>query len=228
MNALWRRVEVRRGQPVFATTGEPIAASLDRLEQGENPGTLVKSLGLTAADVVSAIAHAALGEDDQGGPPLVQGKPVRPKLARATSEASLSELFPRASRPARLALSAGLLQILDFWDESHEAAQRAEDLGERAVSAYWHGIAHRREPDAGNAAYWFRKIGRHPVFPALASAAREVLSGNPTLADRLTPRGDWDPFAFVQWCGSTAEDEPSARALQRAEMILLLEASLPS
>jgi hypothetical protein len=42
---------------------------------------------------------------------------------------------------------------------------------------------HRQEPDAGNAAYWFRPVGAHPIFPALARAAGR--------------EGRWDPFAFI-------------------------------
>ena len=87
------------------------------------------------------------------------------RLGPGSSGCCRSRRGPRSSRgPSdglRLALAAGLLQIHDFWDASHEAAQEADDLGERDFSAYWHGIAHRREPDAGNASYWFRRVGRH-------------------------------------------------------------------
>ena len=131
-------------------------SELQRLEAGEAPVT------------------SALDVDDRQGPKLVQGRPRRPKLVAAVSEPVLARLFPKASRSARLALSAGLLQILDAWDASHDAAQEAEDLGERRFSAYWHGVAHRREPDAGNASYWFRRVGRHPLFPTLAESAEPL------------------------------------------------------
>lgn len=228
MNELWRRVEVQEGRPVFRGTGGPTSDILEPLERGESASALVRERGLEPADVVAALAHAALGEDETDGLPLTQGKPRRPRLARAITEESLTELFPGLSRQARLALAAGLFQILDLWDESHEAAQSAEDLGERAVSAYWHGIAHRREPDPGNASYWFRRVGRHPVFPGLAGVVQDLIGKDRSLADRLTPRGDWDPFAFIAWTGSPGKSEPMARSIQRVEMILLLEASLPS
>jgi hypothetical protein len=123
-----------------------------------------------------------------------------------------------------------LLQIYDFWDASHHAAQQADDLGERSVSPYWHGIAHRREPDPGNASYWFRRVGRHPVFAELAEAALPLIEANePTLSGTLLPRGAWDAFAFIDYCtGARAKSLPLALALQRLEMILLLGASLPS
>ena len=123
-----------------------------------------------------------------------------------------------------------MLQVHDFWDASHHAAQQADDLGERHVSAYWHAIAHRREPDPGNAAYWFRRVGAHPIFSPLASAARPLLDahGDPALTARLLQGEGWNPFAFVELCTDAGRNTPSAdlaRKIQRLEMLLLLEAS---
>jgi hypothetical protein len=139
-------------------------------------------------------------------------------------------VFPSATSPSRLALAAGLLQVCDFWDASHEAAQKADDLGERDYSPYWHGIAHRREPDPGNAAYWFRRVGRHPVFTPLAAAARPLLDehGDSGLAGRLIASGAWNPSAMIQLCTEARPGTPVetlARQLQRLEMWLLLEAT---
>src|SRR4051812_41566343 len=92
-------------------------ALADRLERGE------AATG-DPAEVVAAIARAGLGTGL--GPPLVRGEAIRPRLAPIASEASLARLFPDAPRPSRLALSAGLLQVLDVWDPSHTAAQEAD------------------------------------------------------------------------------------------------------
>ena len=124
-----------------------------------------------------------------------------------------------------------MLQILDFWDASHAAAQEADDLGEHSTAAYWHMVAHRREPDAGNALYWARRVGRHPIFEPLAEDARPLLEaqGIASLADRLTPGGAWSPSALIDLATRTrpgAALEALARRLQRLEMIHLLEASL--
>jgi hypothetical protein len=126
-------------------------------------------------------------------------------------------------------MAAGLLQVFDFWDASHEAAQRADDLGERDFSAYWHGIAHRREPDPGNAAYWFRRVGRHPLFAPLAEAAATLLDAYSEKApiSRL-PSGGWDAMAMIDLCTQAKAGTPLealARRLQRLEMWLLLEAT---
>jgi hypothetical protein len=139
-------------------------------------------------------------------------------------------VFPSAANRSRLALAAGLLQVYDLWDASHEAAQRADDLGERDFSAYWHGIAHRREPDPGNAAYWFRRVGRHPLFTPLADVARPLLDehGDPSLTSRLISGGAWNASAMIDLCTEARPGTPReaiARRLQRLEMWLLLEAT---
>jgi uncharacterized protein (DUF433 family) len=217
------------GEPTVAGSDATVADLIGRLEAGTAPADLARELQLSPSSVIAALAFNALGDDrDEAGPSLVQAPPRRRALEPALSERALADLFPAMSRPSRLALSAGLLQVHDFWDDSHNAAQQADDLGESSVSAYWHGIAHRREPDASNANYWFRRVGRHPLYGPLAAAARPLLAANPPLADRLIARGTWDPSAFIAYCtGTGARDEALARRLQRVEMALLLMASMP-
>lgn len=207
-----------------ALGGLPFAAEVMRkIEAGEGPG----SLGLAPADLIAVLAVDGLEGPDGLGPALVQRPPHRPAIEKALSDGALSSLISGASRPARLSLAAALLQIHDYWDASHEAAQVADDLGEDRFSAYWHGIAHRREPDPGNAAYWFRRVGRHPVFALLAPVARPILDGHgdSRWAERLIGRGGWDSSAMIDLCtGAVAgtADEMLARKLQRAEMEVLL------
>jgi hypothetical protein len=210
--------------------GTLVAEVIDQLEGGTAPAQVAAALNLDAIDVVAALAYDALGDEGSEGLTLVQTDPRRPKLEPALGENGLAQLWPHASRPAVLALAAGLLQIHDFWDASHNAAQTADDLGEKSVSPYWHGIGHRREPDAGNATYWFRRVGRHRLFPKLADAAKPLIqSVDPSFKQTLMPGGGWDPFAFIDLCTRRAAGNVAlARKLQRLEMLLLLRASLPS
>jgi hypothetical protein len=215
-------------RPDDATT----SALLDRLQAGEGAEQVRQALGLGPADYLKALGRASLGPDDPADwPGLVQGAPRRPWLARALEEKSWAGVFPGSSRQARLAVSAGLLQVHDFWDASHDAAQRADDLGERESSAYWHAIAHRREPDPGNAAYWFRRVGRSPFLTTLASNARSILEaqGGRSPAPTLVTSDAWNPFAFIDLCTTArpgSDQAALALQLQRLEMILLLEASV--
>jgi len=233
MSRVWDLVNHASRERSTLTNGVGVDDVLSRLETGESLPQVLRALGLSPAELIAVLAHAALASDAEreGGLGLVQAPPSRPWLEAALSDAAWQPLIPSAPRPARLALVAGLLQIHDFWDASHNAAQQADDLGERAVSAYWHGIAHRREPDSANASYWFRRVGQHPIFRSLASSVQPLLksAGDPALAGRLIPGGAWSPFAFIDFCSEgrlPARWTPVARALQRLEMIALLEATV--
>ena len=130
------------------------------------------------------------------------------------------------------ALRAGLLQVHDQLDHSHQYSQSIEGEGRNAAGDYWHAIMHRREPDYGNSKYWFRRVGEHPIFPELASVAFPLFdqcddSSAPQWKSRITGNG-WDPMAFVDLCQNVARDESSplgvtAREIQWLEMLLLLE-----
>jgi hypothetical protein len=78
---------------------------------------------------------------------------------------------------------------------------------------------HRQEPDPANAGYWFRRVGSHPIFPALRDAASE--SGFPV-------QDKWDPFAFIDYCEQARRrpgsiEENIAMAVQFAEWQLLFD-----
>jgi hypothetical protein len=228
MGVLRDRLVVEPGAIKLSTGEISVSQIIDRVESGETPSS--KPGGIAPIDWIAAAAACALGDEQALGPALVQEKPRRAKLAKALSEPALATMFPSASHPKRLALAAGLLQMHDFWEASHDAAQQADDRGERNTSAYWHGIAHRREPDASNAAYWFRRVGRHPAFVPLAEAARPIFAeaGLPGAEADLNPSGGWNANAMTNMCTTARAgtlEERLARRLQRLEMWLLLEAS---
>ncbi len=130
------------------------------------------------------------------------------------------------------ALHAGIWQVHDFLDESHDLAQSIQGQGSDSSGDYWHAIMHRREPDYINAKYWFRRVGRHPVFNELAVATGLILdqSASPaasTWKSKLGVGTGWDANAFTELCESAAkggapEIDRAARQIQWAEMLLLL------
>ena len=140
--------------------------------------------------------------------------------------------LPTASpnSPDTVALRAGLLLLNDFFEESHSCSQSMEG---RQNADYWHAILHRREPDYGNAKYWFRHVGRHAIFGELAPSVTSMFTRTTgSLAGKLErwqPRlitsSGWEPFAFVDLC-EAAETDAELRSwcevVQFAEMMLLL------
>src|SRR5437016_6034779 len=118
----------------------------------------------------SPLVREILGEDrlfDLG--PGRPNEKMRHTLAQTTAE----DLF--ASQQVRrgdfaAGCSAALWLYHDFLDEAHGISQSIDTV----EGSFWHGIMHRREPDASNAGYWFRRVGEHAVFDELARLARDI------------------------------------------------------
>ena len=134
------------------------------------------------------------------------GQGVRELLLKADAR----DLFPGARDPE--AALSGLFLYFSCLKEAHELLHRFTT----ADGEYWHGIMHRMESDAYNAGYWFRRVGRHPVYPALHHEAG--LLG-------YAQGREWDPFAFIEFCEASAatKDDDLAKRVQHAEWQLLFD-----
>jgi hypothetical protein len=78
---------------------------------------------------------------------------------------------------------------------------------------------HRREPDAWNSKYWWKRVGQHPIFPALLEEAKAL---------GYFQRGaTWDPEQFVDDVeaarGNDTERERLLEAVQNAELKLVVD-----
>lgn len=159
---------------------------------------------------------AAILALDAGGQrlmPLAGSRCSSPRARAMLQGAAARRLFPHARAPE--AALAGLFLYFSCWDEAHEAAQ---DLS-TPEGAWWHGIAHRQEPDAGNATYWFRQAGAHRLFPALREWAADI-------SIEFGPF--WQPLAFIDLCERArlqpgSELDKKALLVQRAEWQLLFD-----
>lgn len=145
--------------------------------------------------------------------PLANGTCASPEARRQLQTLKARTAFPDARSPEG-ALS-GLWLYFSCLDESHTLSQ---DLA-TSEGSFWHGIMHRQEPDPGNAGYWFRRIGQHPIFPALHAEAQ---------AAGYESGSAWDPFAFIDFCEQArrkpgSADEQLALAVQRLEWQLLFD-----
>jgi hypothetical protein len=163
---------------------------------------------------------------DERLPDLGPGAPnleVRPRLGALSIEAAFAGKTVRDRDMASLCL-AGLWLRHDFLDECHTIAQAIET----PTGSYWHAIMHRREPDASNSKYWWRRVGPHPVFESLGKDARTLAADEPQAAATfLKSESGWDPFMFVDWCESVREERSPgtmlARRIQQREWELLFD-----
>lgn len=160
-----------------------------------------------------------------GLPELGRG-PRAGVLSQAALSAALDPLLRAAPlRAARGELIRGLVLLWhDHFDAAHEIAQAIENPD----GSFLHGSLHRREPDCGNAAYWFRRVGNHASFPELARRAGERLdaSGGSSLKTELIPGGHWDPFAFINLCERAAAKPPADARAQLLREIQSLESEV--
>jgi hypothetical protein len=120
---------------------------------------------------------------------------------------------------------SGMWLLYDYLDESHSISQGIETPS----GGFWHAIMHRREGDFSNSKYWFRRVGRHPVFDALGQRAGELAAerGAERAVKKLLTGGTWEPFAFVDLCEAAVRaqsaDGELCRDIQQAEWELLFD-----
>ena len=109
----------------------------------------------------------------------------------------------------------------DYLDESHTISQNIPG----ADGGFLHGIMHRRERDYSNAKYWFQRAGKHRSFSDIAKqvARRLETKGETEFAAKLAPRGDWDPFAFVDACRQAAQWPLSDTRVQTLQAVQEIE-----
>jgi len=132
---------------------------------------------------------------------------LRGKFCSLTADHAFAPASVRNADMAKACLS-GLLLRFDFLDDSHTISQGVDT----PTGSFWHGIMHRREPDYGNAKYWFRLTGQHPVLDQLAAEFP-----------------GFDPYAFVdevEACyGQGGNAEARCQAIQQREWELLFDYS---
>ena len=142
------------------------------------------------------------------------GAGVRPVPLVRTGTGSLELRKAVSDLRTTESIRSGLYLYCGCWDDAHSAA----DSIDRPDGYFWHGIVHRQEPDPGNAAYWFRKTGVHPVFARLGEEAGQCgYRIEPTASGRA-----WDPFAFIEYCES-ARQRPGSKEEQVAMKVQLIE-----
>jgi hypothetical protein len=159
--------------------------------------------------------------------PLGPGTPNEAVRARLDGLRVDMAFAPEVVRDRDMAAAclAGLWLRHDFLDESHRISQDVDT----PTGSYWHALMHRRELDFGNSAYWFRRVGRHPVFEVVQPAAAELAraANLEPAACFLVGQTTWDPFAFVHLCeeavAGRARCELLCRQIQQREWEILFD-----
>ncbi len=213
--------------------GELLLASRQFLSTLDPAGLLAESLWHHLAGAVTL----PWGPKPESLPGAVAKRPALP----------LRTVFAVARRLARQqrqdeygtdCLMAGLLLLHDYPEESHQLSQRNEGFGSPRTADYWHGIMHRREPDAGNAGYWFRRVGSHPVLQEVGGALERWMMDlqlEPAVVQRAAAligrNGTVDPFRVIELSTEVLRTaEPAAdltlRVVQNLEILALLRFGL--
>ena len=129
-----------------------------------------------AAELSAARFSQSLLEQIESAPmPSIGQGPICAPLADRIGEDASGAVPPL--------VQAGLWLLAGDLDASHAISQSDES----PEGSFWHAVMHRREGDFGNAKYWFRRVGTHPVLQHLATT------------------GYGDPIRFVDACERAAK-----------------------
>jgi hypothetical protein len=138
---------------------------------------------------------------------------LRRQLDGVTVEAVCGGRAPVDATAAQACL-AGLWLGHGFLDESHRISQEIDT----PEGSWWHGIMHRCEGDFSNAAYWFRRVGDHPLLRELAAHLHRHVGPLPGAAALpwLTAADRFDPFRFTDLCAAVVAGRSPHEALVEA------------
>jgi hypothetical protein len=87
-----------------------------------------------------------------------------------TLSSFLASLDRAEAAPAAPALRALWFDARGDWDAAHKCVDQSSEPDDMWVHAY----LHRKEGDAGNAAYWYRRAGKAPYAGGLSEEWREI------------------------------------------------------
>jgi len=160
------------------------------------------------------------------------GMELGPGRPNQNAREALSSLDPDTAFPGQKVVDSdmanacisGLWLLHNHLDPSHSISQGIHT----STGSFWHGIMHRREPDFGNAKYWFRRVGDHPVFEPLRLESAELAKNAQHIeVNYLSTLVSWDPFRFVDLCQQGLRENGDlgeiCRKITRCEWQLLFD-----
>ncbi|MDA7916163.1 hypothetical protein N9B94_02910 [Verrucomicrobia bacterium] len=157
-----------------------------------------------------------------------EAKALSESEVRTQTEAAINGAGIKGTT-AELVKSATLF-MHDHLDASHTISQDITS----ASGSMLHGLMHRREPDYGNARYWWSRTGNHPCFDTLAERTTELLTneGATDLLNQLLSDDAWDSSGMVDAISDAESGRTNSttydllKKIQKLEIITLLEQEL--
>lgn len=131
--------------------------------------------------------------------PLAPQAPIASEgltLLRNTKTADLFDQDRPASNEFAECVRSALFLYFSALDESHAISQNIHT----EAGSYLHAIMHRQEPDYSNSKYWFRRTGRHELFPTLYEECLRLNLRSSEIEQAIQAAKQWDPFWFVDQC----------------------------
>jgi hypothetical protein len=180
----------------------------------------------------SSVVRSILESVDGGArvmplaPTAAVSSPGLSRLRQTEADALFDGDKPASHDFAQCTRSA-LFLYFSALDESHKISQ---DISS-GTGSYLHGIMHRQEPDYSNSKYWFRRTGRHELFPTLREECTRLRYRSEPVEQRLGARPEWDPDWFIDQCeqatnGNSPQDVASdLESIQRLEWRLVFDYS---
>ena len=181
---------------------------------GERVGARREKGGWLSEEIRRASDEELLGGPAKPADPIRSG-PLTVTTENKDGEEEVETPDGPLTNPDADAFRAGLFLLHGDLEGGHKHVQKHEG---HANPDFMHGLMHRLQGDFDNATYWFRGVGRHPIYNELSDRAA-------VLGFRALP---WDPTAFTQAYraaveGHDPEQLPVVRAIQALEFALLLK-----
>lgn len=156
--------------------------------------------------------------------PLAPRAPLSGAGLEALRAATAAELVGGRSSEWADCVRSALFLYFSALDESHVISQSIPST----TGSFLHGIMHRQEPDFSNSKYWFRRTGRHELFPTLREEALRLSSLEERVREAIQVQSEWDPFWMVDECeravgGGDRELERSLEKIQRLEWRIVFD-----
>lgn len=141
------------------------------------------------------------------------------RIQSADDQTLFGEASKVLSAQQKLLLRAGLL----VWSDDIAAAHNIVQSVENATGSFWHAIIHRREGDASNSNYWWRRTDEHPAFALVLNTALSTLDAEGQIEERnfvatLAREQRWLPIEFVKVCETARQKNSPDEWLRQAQV----------